>query len=167
MCLAAIAAGALMQPSEASSAANLRNSGVMQRTPADKAVSVDASSVPSQPSAGAECAIHCALIEIVPHTDLMGFMHPTKTYVLRQKLSWAVQGMFPHLNVRAHHLSQHASGCQENSGLGARVCAGICEELGADKQGVLYSGAAGDLGAEGQDPVSRGRQPAAGDAPQQ
>ena len=40
-----------MQPSEASSVANLRSSGVMQRTPADHAISMGSSSGPSQPSA--------------------------------------------------------------------------------------------------------------------
>lgn len=103
-----------MQPSEASSAANLRNSGVMQRTPAGKAVSMDASSGPSQPSAGAACATHCVLLEIVSHTEFRGSMHPPKKIiVLRQRLSWAVQGMFSQLNVPAHNFSQHASGCQE------------------------------------------------------
>ena len=42
-----------MQPSEASSIANLRTSGVMQRTPAEHAVSMGSSSGPSQPSASA------------------------------------------------------------------------------------------------------------------
>ena len=103
-----------MQPSEASSAANLRNSGVMQRTPAAKAVSMDASSGPSQPSAGAACATHCVLLEIISHTNFRGSMLPPKMFVLRQRLSWAVQGMFSHLNVPAHNFSQHASGFQED-----------------------------------------------------
>ena len=47
------AGGTLMQPSEASSVANLRTSGIMQRTPADKAVSMGSSLGPSQPSASA------------------------------------------------------------------------------------------------------------------